>query len=346
MASFNSTQGLSSPSQDSEPPADSLIPDIHTVPPIAGLGRRFAAWIIDSFLLGIVGQIIGWPLSSFWFEVGPYGRFVGLFLILLYFGLMNSKVGKGQTVGKELFGTAVRNDNNRPISIGRSLIRTAILALPFILNGWALPIFQNVVLMTLLSVVIFGIGGAIVYTMLFNRDARQGLHDLLCGTYVVYLGGDPILAFPQSRKIHKTIAGIILAASVVLIGIIGGASSFFTSESSIAHLYKPYQTLQSDPRFFSARVFDNTFYSGQEKSTRTLKVNVWYKGVPEPEEFLPILNDVANVVLEDVENIDDFDQIEISLTSAYDLGIASGSSTSGDRQPPEVWKERVKSGKY
>lgn len=344
MVSFNSIQDPSSASQEPEPPAYSLVPDIPTVPPIAGIGRRFGAWIIDAFLLGIVGQIIGWPLSSFWFEVGPYGRFVGVFLIFLYFGLMNSKVRKGQTVGKELFGIAVRNEENRPISIGRSLIRTAILALPFILNGWALPIFQNVVLMTLLSVVIFGIGGAIVYTMLFNRGTRQGVHDLLCGTYVVYLGGDPIMTFPQSRQLHKTVAGVILAASVVLAGIMEGASSFFTSESSFAHLYKSYQTLQSDPRFFSASVFDNTFYSDQPKSTRTLKVNVWYRGVPEAEEFLPILNDVASVVLEDVENIAVFDQIEISLTSAYDLGIASGSSTSGDRQPPEVWKERV--GKY
>ncbi|MBP7416202.1 MAG: RDD family protein [Pyrinomonadaceae bacterium] len=343
MASFSPIPDLSITAQDPEQPANPLLPVVDAVAPIAGFWRRFAAWIVDSILLGIAGQIIGWTFSSFWFEVGPYGRFVGLFFILFYFGLMNSWLGNGQTLGKRFLGVAVRDDENRPISIERSMIRTTILALPFILNGWALPIFQNVVLMMLLSVIIFGLGGAIVYTMIFNRGARQGLHDLLCRTYVVYLGGDPLPAFPQSRKIHKTIAGVILAVSVVLMGIMGVASTFVTSESSFAYLYKPYQTLLSDPRFFSASVFDNTFYSGQAKSTHTLRVNVWYKGVPNREEFARIINDVANVVLKDLENIDDFDLIEISITSGYDLGIASGSSTSGDRQSPEVWRERIRS---
>lgn len=338
---FSSIPNLSITPHDSEPPANPFLPAMNTVAPIAGFWRRLAAWIIDSLLLGILGQSIGWTFSSFWFEVGPYGRFVGLFFILTYFGLMNSKFGKGQTLGKRVFGIAVRDRENRPIALGRSLIRATILALPFIFNGWALPIFQNLVLAMLLSVIIFGMGGAIVYTMIFNRGTRQGLHDLLCSSYVVYLGGDTVAVLPQSNKLHKIISGVIVAVSVVMVGIMGVASSVLTSESSLAYLYRSYQTLQADPRFFSASVFDNTSYTGQASSTRTLRVNVWYKGVTNREEFVQITNDIAKVVLNDIENIDDFSLIEISITSAYDLGIASGSFTSGDRQRPEVWRERV-----
>jgi|CXWL01.1.fsa_nt_gi uncharacterized RDD family membrane protein YckC len=71
--------------------------------------------------MGICGQILGWSLSSFWFQIGPYGRIVGLLFILPYFGLMNSGVGKGQTIGKRLLKIAVRDGENKPIRLGRSL---------------------------------------------------------------------------------------------------------------------------------------------------------------------------------------------------------------------------------
>ena len=121
----------------------------------------------------------------------------------------------------------------------------------------------------------------------------------------------------------------------------GFASTFLTTDSPFAYLNKSYQSLQKDPRYFSASVFDSTFYSGDAKSTRTLKVNVWYKGLPSSEEFQQITNNVANIVLSDIENIDEFDFIEISVTTAYDLGIASGRFTSRDQQIPDVWRERV-----
>lgn len=339
---LNSIPKLSIKPTDSEPPENLLLLTENTVPPIASFWSRLAAWIIDSLLLGVTGQGIGWGFSSFWFEIGPYGRFVGLLFILLYFGLMNSKFGNGQTLGKRIFSIAVRDRENRVMTLSRSLIRTTITALPFLLNGWALPIFQNLALSLLLSVIIFGIGGAIIYTMIFNQGTRQGLHDLLCSTYVVNLNGDPIAALPLSNKIHKIISGAIVATSVFIAGIMGVVtSSFSTTESSFAYLYRSYQTLQADQRFFSASVFDNTSYAGQASSTRTLRVNVWYKGVPSTEEFEQITNDVAKVVLDEIKNIDDFDVIEISITSAYDLGIASGSFTSGDRQKPDVWRERA-----
>ena len=308
---------------------------------IAGFWRRLAAGCLDLLILGIIGQAVGWTFSSFWFGVGPYGRFVGFFFILSYFGLMNSELGKGQTLGKRVLGIRVRDNEGKKITLGRSLTRTTILSVPFILNGWALPILQNPVISSILTVVIFGIGGATIYMMVFNRGARQGLHDLICNTYVVNLGEDPLAISPQTNNLHKVIAGIIVAASVILVIVGGIITSGMTSASPYGFLYSTYSTLQSDPRFFSASVFDNTFYSGGAKPSRTLRVNVWYRGVPNKEEFDSTINDVAKVVLENMENIDDFDLVEISVTSAYDLGIASGQYTSGDRQTPQIWRERV-----
>ncbi|MFN0277042.1 MAG: RDD family protein [Pyrinomonadaceae bacterium] len=98
------TPNLSFEAQYFEPPVN---PSGNTVSPIASFWRRLAALIIDSLLLGIVGQIIGWTFSSFWFGIGPYGRFVGFIFIFFYFGLMNSKLGGGQTIGKRVLDMAV-----------------------------------------------------------------------------------------------------------------------------------------------------------------------------------------------------------------------------------------------
>ena len=48
------------------------------LPPIAGFWRRFLAWLIDSILLGLIGQLIGISFSSVLFSIGPYGRLIGL----------------------------------------------------------------------------------------------------------------------------------------------------------------------------------------------------------------------------------------------------------------------------
>jgi uncharacterized RDD family membrane protein YckC len=323
------------------PKANTPTEPMFQYPPIAGFLQRLVAWIVDTFLLGIVGQILGWSLSFIWFQIGPYGRTVGLFFIVPYFGLMNSRIGNGQTLGKRLLKIAVRDRENKPISVGRSLLRISILAIPAILNQWALPIFQVTVLQWLLTVFVFGVGAAIFYTMVFNRRTRQGLHDLVCGTYVVQLTGKPIEAFPQTARIHWVISGVLVALAVVIATVTSVIGSSFVSGTVLAPRYELYQTLQADRRFFTGSVNDNTLYSSQGKTIHWLQVQVWCKGVPSNEERTKIMNDIAKVVLDHADNVDQYDFLGISVTSAYDLGIATGHITFNDDQPIEVWRERA-----
>ncbi len=187
------------------------------VPPVAGFWRRVAAFFIDGLILGIVGQIIGWSASSFWFNIGPNGSILGLIIVLLYFGILNSKLGNGQTVGKRLLKTAVRDKNNKPISLKRSLLRISILAFPALLNGWALPGLDTIILDLLFGIIVFGVGAAIVYTMIFNRGSRQGIHDLICKTYVVHLKAEGIEAFPVTARKHWIVSAVLVAISVIVV---------------------------------------------------------------------------------------------------------------------------------
>ncbi len=300
------------------------IESIFSFPPIAGFWQRLAAWIVDVLILGIFGQVIGWSLSGIWFQIGPYGRFVGLICILLYFGLMNSKAGNGQTIGKRLLKIAVRNADNTPISIGKSFLRITIIAIPMILNGWALPVLQEPVLQGLSSVIIGGLGLSILYTMVFNRGTRQGLHDLICKTYVVSLNGSPIEAFPKSSRIHWIISGVLIGLTAI-----GSVTSFLLkplmlSAFSLEDMEGINQVLQNDERFFSTGVSQGVRGSTNGPTTYYIKVEGWVRGVLTNEERLLLVNDIGQIILENVENINDFDNITMTLSSAFDLGIASG----------------------
>jgi hypothetical protein len=253
---------------------------------------------------------------------------------------MHSSIGGGQTIGKRLLRIAVRGRNNRPIRTGRSFLRISILAVPAIFNGWQLPMFQTPLALLLLTVIVFGFGAAILYTMVFNR-ARQGLHDLICGTYVVHLPGKPIETFPQTARVHWAISAVLVGLAVVLGAAARPLSSALVPRAALGPLQELYQTLNTDGRFFTVGVNDNTLYSTQGMTVHSLQVEVWYRGVPSNDERRSIINDVATVVLQNAGNIGQYDLMRISVTSAYDLGIAAGHLTFSDSQPIEVWRERV-----
>lgn len=327
-------------------PAEQQIPavPVYTFPPIAGFWRRFLAWLVDSLLLGVTGQVIGLLFSSYLFSIGPYGRPIGLLFIIPYFGILNSKIGGGQTIGKRVLKIAVRNKNNEPIGLGRSILRILLLAVPAFLNGWNIPIAQNRVVGWFLYLLIFGLGGVILYTMVFNRKTRQGIHDLLLGTYVVHLPGQPIEMFPSASPIHRIISaawiGITAIAALALVFI----TPSLTSKPPFEPIMGLYQALQSDPRFFSVGVNSQTMYSSNGKTSHNLIITAWYKGRLSGVNIEEIVNDIARTALETDKNIDQYDSMQIKITSAYDIGIASAHVNKWYQQTIEGWRKEILSG--
>jgi uncharacterized RDD family membrane protein YckC len=308
-------------------------------PPLAGFWRRIAAFAVDGLLLGIVGQVLALPFPSIWFEIGPHGRFVGLFIALGYFGLMDSQVGDGQSVGKRFLRIAVRDHGNQPIGIARSALRTLVWLVPVTLNGWALPALRAPVPSWIATVIVFGVGGALVFTMVFNRRSRQGLHDMLCETYVVRVTGEPIEAFPTTARVQWIATSAFAATAMVL----ATAGMFFgpLSGTTLQQVIRLHGRLEPDPRFFTVGVFDRTFYRTSGATTRTLRIEAWYKGRPSDEDRRRVVNDIANTALESMDSIAEFDDMQIGVTWAYDLGIASTSSTYVDTETIDTWRERV-----
>jgi uncharacterized RDD family membrane protein YckC len=88
---------------------------------ISGFWRRIGAFLIDSIVLGLAGLGLGLFLEEFFVEIGEWGRLVGFSIALVYFGVMNSTIANGQSLGKRALKLRVVNIESKPISLIRSI---------------------------------------------------------------------------------------------------------------------------------------------------------------------------------------------------------------------------------
>jgi uncharacterized RDD family membrane protein YckC len=129
----------------------------------AGFWRRFAAWLIDYILVGVVTGILVAILGAIGGDAGTgFGYILSVIGSLLYYSVLESSANQA-TVGKMALGIQVTDLQGNRISFGRALGRT---------------------LAKILSGLILLIG----YIMAAFTAKKQGLHDMIAGTLVVKKG--------------------------------------------------------------------------------------------------------------------------------------------------------------
>lgn len=148
------------------------------MPPLADSARRTLARIIDMILVGIVVWLLTWPFGVSEYNVNgdnvnvgnSFGQSaVAAVLFIAYDTVLISRTG--QTLGKKWLRMRVANlDNGATPSVQTSLIRAAVLWLPFA--------FCCACLWTAIA------GG----WSFFDRPYKQGLHDKAAKTVVVSTG--------------------------------------------------------------------------------------------------------------------------------------------------------------
>ncbi len=153
---------------------------------IAGFWGRIGAFVIDIVILAALGFFLGLFLRDIFVALGNLGVLVGFSISLAYFGVMNSQVSNGQTLGKKALNIRVVDANNESISLARSSARCSVLCVPYFLGG-ALFGNNDAAQFWNLALNVVAIGGAlaIAHLYVFNQRTRQSLHDLAVQTYVV-----------------------------------------------------------------------------------------------------------------------------------------------------------------
>jgi uncharacterized RDD family membrane protein YckC len=190
----------------------------------AGFWKRFAAYTIDSFLVGIVTWIVqmvvmagmlgvgvgaaaGGDPSGFLAGAGIAGFLVGMILVPLalnavYFAWMHSS-SRQATLGKMAVGIKVTDDNGHAISFMRGIGR-------------------------FLAGIVSSLTLCIGYLMAAFTDRKRALHDMMASTLVVdqwAFTANPERQNPELGTVTKVIIGIALALVagyvLLIVGLVG-----------------------------------------------------------------------------------------------------------------------------
>lgn len=292
---------------------------------ICGFWRRLAALVVDVLLLGTVGFLLGLLFSEQFIALGPWGRWLGFIIELAYFGLLNSRLGNGQTLGKRLLKIRVVDGESQLLSLPRAMVRAAILATPFALNGTSA---SNLYLMVPLSVLLFGGLFSILYLYLFNRRTRQSLHDLAVGSFVV--NADALESDTEREPIwpwHLRLVGLIF--------IVAAAVPFFTEHLAQMPLFQNLlvieQQLQQEPgvRSVVGVTIQKRLYGGDAGHDARPVIRAQIVLTENRLQDAALAKSLASRIATTMPDASGAEAIQIILVRGYDIGIFSSWMTKG-----------------
>lgn len=288
---------------------------------ISSFWRRISAFFVDTVIIGIIGFGLGLVLEKQFVELGGWGRFIGFFIALAYFGVLNSKLYGGQTFGKKILKLKVVNSDNQPIDVLRSFARYSVLGIPFFLNG---AHFTNEALSSFwlypLSLVVFGGGISIVYLYIFNRVTRQSLHDLVVGTFVV------------NANTEKQEIGAIWRPHLLVMGVLFVIAAIVPMYTTNLAQSEPFRELlsaqtalinNSSVSYATVSYGQSSFSSSNEgtKTTTYVSAQVFLK--QNSVSDVKLARQLAEILTSNYPESLQKDVVQINLTYGYDIGITS-----------------------
>ncbi len=309
-------------------------------PQIATFWRRTGANVVDVCFLGAIGACLGF----LWFDqlaaLGRMGRVVGGAIALVYFGVLNSRIGKGQTFGKRLLNIRVTDSHGALVSPPRSVLRATILLLPFALNGTATPPGPYEQFMSVaLSMVIVGVGAANAYLYCSNRRTGQALHDLAVGTFVRNADDESEIHTKMWRP-HLAIVGVLTAIilGVVLLPYPATPPDLL---SQLAEARGLAQSVVPDAHVSIWRQNSKAMSPGRgQGSASWLEISV---EVPvKPEKFETLADNLALAMFRSSPNVGNVGQVVIVVSYGYDIMISHVRTTKVFAHTPQEWLQRLK----
>jgi uncharacterized RDD family membrane protein YckC len=310
----------------------------------AGFWRRFAAFAVDALLLGLFGYLLGTLFYDALAELGFRGRIIGFLIALVYFAVLDSRIGRGRTPGKRLFGIRVVGRDGQPIGLLRAALRYCVLAPPLFLNGTPIPAnvlvspsVSELLLALLASLAMFGLGLSIVYLLIFNRPARRSLHDLLAASYV--LDRDAALRpAPPLRRLHVIAIGVIALLSLTVPFAVQGLAQT-PALAAITHVQ---QAVADEPGISEVAVAIGTASGlGQPKTAPPLRVMSITARSKLEQDFEALAARMVARALEAEPEMKALDSISVQTFYGFDLGIAYSKQMKTLQQTPLQWRDRI-----
>ncbi|MCJ8155506.1 RDD family protein [Chryseobacterium sp. SSA4.19] len=303
---------------------------------------RIGALLIDSFVLGIVGFILGVIFKNFFISLGENAKLIGWFISLSYFSILNSNIHNGQTLGKKLMHIQVTDITGNTVSLKTSFIRALVYTTPFFLNGFKIPGSHLFSVITVIQgIIIFTVGTGIIIFYIFNKETRQSLHDIVAKTYVVQEVRSSTISFmPAIKKRSFYITGGVFL--LVIITSIYGLSS---SNSEIKKLVPVYEDILKQDHISDATVSMNTNPFSDNSDTKylyiiSIKVDRNLKNDKNTGNNIntPEIRKAVETFINSNVYDSDNEILTIVINSGFDIGIAKQFFSYSHSKTIHEWK--------
>ena len=283
----------------------------------AGFWRRIGAFVLDGLIIGLVGLALAFTVFEQLAHLGVWGRLFGFVLALAYFGVSNSELTGGRSLGKRALGIKVVDKDGAPLSVGTSFLRYVPLAIPWFLKGAPFP--ASVLFsfwLYLLSIAVFGAGLSLLYLFIFNRPYRQSLHDLLVGSFVVRSHAIGAVSAAAPWRGHLAVCGLLFLASAA----VPVFASRFAEGETFGPLLKVYSAVSSEPWVSHVEVHRSFNLSGKNQAHYlSIVAHIRDPAVHDAERALRL----ARLAVEAHEFVRELNVVQITLVHGFDIGIAS-----------------------
>jgi uncharacterized RDD family membrane protein YckC len=323
---------------------------------IGALWRRVLAVAIDGIIIACAEFAITVPFFERLSRLGLWGPLVGFWLVFPYFAVMDSGLGKGQTVGKRLMRIQVIGRDGAPVSFWRSVIRYTVFAIPILVDAMLLPNTRTPwAISTLISVIVFGLGGTTLYLVLFNRRTRQGLHDLAAGSYVAEANDNGSLKVQSIWEGHWVILGLLFL--LFSLSIWSGRDNVARQGALYPEMFEDMRLVEGMEGVQSASVQDMTLNNSNDGKNKILVVNVYWIGKSIKSEAdnktwaasfghqwdggEAVADQVAKVVVEHDSTVQEHDLFKIVIIRGYNLGFGHAQVSYFYQHTPAEWNVRL-----
>ena len=313
---------------------------------VIGFWFRLLADSLDAIFLAIFGYFVIISRSGqIFYILGDAGILVGLCVAFLYFGLLQSSIGNGQSLAKKILKIQVLKMDGSYMSLPVSFLRYAVIACIFYGgNIWdaLVSIYPQLVGSFVISGFIFALFvflsvGTII--LVAFHPLKRGLHDLIAGTVVIRVGRydkDQIkeLANPQrAKKAYLAmciVCVLIISGSMILDWMLIGkidsptASAYITHEESVA-LKEIETSLEEETAYDSVVVTPMnvlfTFRRGETETDVRIKV-LHVKARISPFEGKPVnLQNAVSLISQRSTYLENYDCINFMINQGINIGI-------------------------
>ena len=316
---------------------------------LANFFIRILAYVLDQFILGIVGLIVVvifyFISKDFLIQIGQLGRLIGLVIAMAYFGILNSRIGNGQTLGKKIFKIKVVDKEGKLITLWRSGLRSLILIIPIFLNGINFDISfiekQNIlyILVGLIFITLTSISMGLVYFYIFNGQTRQAIHDLISGTFVVKRDIKDWQEFKPVKKFHYYVyCGLLL---LILIGSVVLVLRFKPVLGDMYTIAKKIRTQKGYKIISMGKTFTNFSSSSNNwKKVKVTKFTIEVKRFNTNISEYDIAYEIVQTILREYPGVNELNNITVLVSTGYDIGILKGNSYINFSGTPNDWRTR------